>query len=223
VALLSMNRRLPGRARVVREAEGRAVRRMLTEFGHVLSSRWARVVLLTVFTEGACVYGAFAFIASHLHHLHGVSLSRAGSLLMLFGVGGALFAAASGALVRRLGEVGLARWGGAFLGAGLLAVALAPSWQWAIPACLLTGLGFYMLHNTLQINATQMAPERRGAAVATFASCFFLGQSAGIALGGALVERVGTTTVLAAGALGAAAIAINFGRLRARKAAAALS
>ena len=46
-----------------------------------------------------------------------------------------------------------------------LVVALAGQWWWSIPACFVAGLGFYMLHNTLQINATQMAPERRGAAV----------------------------------------------------------
>ena len=30
------------------------------------------------------------------------------------------------------------------------------------------GLGYYMLHNTLQTNATQMTPEARGTAVAGF-------------------------------------------------------
>lgn len=44
-----------------------------------------------------------------------------------------------------------------------------------------------MLHNTLQINATQMAPERRGAAVAAFAASFFIGQYVGIAIDGALL------------------------------------
>ena len=45
----------------------------------------------------------------------------------------------------------------------LCAIAFAPAWGWAVPACMVMGLGFYMLHNTLQVNATQMAPERRGA------------------------------------------------------------
>jgi hypothetical protein len=31
------------------------------------------------------------------------------------------------------------------------------------------GLGFYMFHNTLQTNATQMTPEARGTAVAFLA------------------------------------------------------
>jgi hypothetical protein len=41
-------------------------------------------------------------------------------------------------------------------------------------------MGFYMLHATLQTQATQMAPSRRGAAVALFACALFFGQSIGV-------------------------------------------
>ncbi|TCS38381.1 putative MFS family arabinose efflux permease [Paucimonas lemoignei] len=212
--LLSLSRRLPAHAQTMHKVEGHAVQRMLSEFGQVLSVPWARVVLLTVFLEGACLYGAFAFIASHLHHVHGISLSKAGSLVMLFGFGGFLFATTAAVLVKRLGEVGLARWGGVLVCTSFATVGLAPAWQWAIPACFIAGLGFYMLHNTLQINATQMAPERRGAAVSAFASCFFLGQSAGVAAAGLTVEHVGTSMILVFGAFGVLAAALNFSRLR---------
>jgi predicted MFS family arabinose efflux permease len=80
----------------------------------------------------------------------------------------------------------------------------------------MTGLGFYMFHNTLQVNATQMAPQRRGAAVSAFASSFFLGQSVGVWLSGALVEQIGTAWLLAGGAVGVLAVALNFAWLRAR-------
>jgi predicted MFS family arabinose efflux permease len=80
----------------------------------------------------------------------------------------------------------------------------------------MTGLGFYMFHNTLQVNATQMAPHRRGAAVSAFASSFFLGQSVGVWLSGALVDQIGTAWLLAGGAVGVLAVALNFARLRAR-------
>jgi len=95
-------------------------------------------------------------------------------------------------------------------------VALGPGWGWSVPGCLATGLGFYMLHNTLQTHATQMAPERRGAAVAAFASCFFLGQSVGVALAGALVAHLGTGFVIAAGAAGVLAVGLFFAHQRAR-------
>mgnify|MGYP003733900411 CR=1 FL=1 len=111
--------------------------------------------------------------------------------------------------------------GGALLALSLLTVGLAPGWGWAPPACFVAGLGFYMLHNTLQINATQMAPERRGAAVASFASCFFLGQATGVALFGLVVAQIGTRAVMATGAIGVLIVALNFSRLRARRDAAA--
>ena len=216
VALFALDRRLPAHARLMQIGTQPALRRMVTDFQHVLNRPWAHVVLGTVFLEGACLYGPFAFIASHLHLAFGLSLSTAGALVMLFGFGGLLFAACAGPLVRRLGEVGLVRWGGTLLAASLLLVGFGPTWQWSIPGCFVAGLGFYMLHNTLQMNATQMAPQRRGAAVSAFASSFFLGQSTGVVLAGITVERFGAQLALGLGGLGVLAVALNFARLRQR-------
>ena len=217
LALFAINGRLPAHARLVNRVEGHAIRRMWNEFGQVLSRPWARVVLVTVFLEGAFLYGAFAFIATHLHGRFGLPLAQAGATLMVFGFGGLLFALAAATLVRRLGEVGLTLYGGIVLAGALLSIGLAPAWWWALPGCFAAGLGFYMLHNTLQINATQMAPERRGAAVSSFASCFFLGQAVGVAMFGALVAHLGTGTVITSGAVGVLVVALNFSRLRARR------
>ena len=213
-ALFGLNRRLPAHAKQTRHAEGAALRRMVSEFGQVLSRPWARIVLMTVFLEGGCLYGAFAFIALHLHYVHGMTLTNAAALVMLFGLGGMLYALTSRRLVKRLGEKRLALWGGILVMLSLLSIALAPHWWWAIPGCAVCGLGFYMMHNTLQINATQMAPERRGAAVSAFASSFYLGQSIGVGIAGMAAERFGTTPVIAIGAVGVLLIAVNFSRLK---------
>ncbi|MDO8298386.1 MFS transporter [Lacisediminimonas sp.] len=217
--LFWLNRKLPDSARQTRSllaSDGWVIGRMLSEFRHVLAVPWARVVLLTVFLEGLFVFGAFAFITSHLHHTFGLSLTMAGSLLMLFGLGGLSFAMFSAPLVRRLGEIGLARWGGGLACAALLCIGIAPSWVWALPGCFITGLGYYMIHNTLQINATQMAPERRGAAVSSFASSFFLGQSVGVALAAWLIDWIGTGAVIAAFSVGLFAVSWDFGRRKER-------
>ncbi|MDM5181648.1 MFS transporter [Massilia sp. DJPM01] len=109
LGLLALNRRLPPHARTVRPIAGGAVRHMLAEFGHIAALPWARLVLLTAFLEGGLRYGPFAVIASHLHARHGMSLALAGAVIMLFGVGGFAFAMGSKAMLRRLGEGGLAR------------------------------------------------------------------------------------------------------------------
>jgi len=217
VALFLSERRLPPEARAMRRGQDSALRRMASDFGHVLEVRWARVVLATVFLEGLFLFGPLAFVAAHLHHRLEVSLSTAGTLAMLFGIGGLGFALSSRTLVARLGERGLARAGGIGMAVALVTLAFAPSWPWAVAGSLGAGLGFYMLHNTLQVNATQMAPQRRGAAVSAFAACFFLGQSVGVTAAGWWVEQAGSQQALALGALGTLAVALNFGRLLVRR------
>ena len=174
--------------------------RFFRDLAGVLSAPWARIVVATVFVEGTVVFGALAFIPTHLHLERGAEMSHAGLTLLAFGAGGVGFAIGARRALKRLGEAGLALGGGLLLSAGLATLAGAPAAAaWA--GCLAAGLGFYMLHNTLQTNATQMAPERRGAAMALFASSFFLGQSTGVALAGVLAQRAGTTALIAAGSL----------------------
>lgn len=216
LTLLAFNRGLPSYALTTHKVAGSALRRMINEFGLVLSKPWARVVLVTVFLEGGFLYGAFAFIASHLHRVHHLSLTNAAALVMLYGLGGFLYATMSRRLVRSLGEKGLSRWGGIIVAAAYLTIGLASDWRWAIPACFAAGLGFYMLHNTLQMNATQMAPERRGAAVSTFAACFFLGQSVGVGAAGWAVEYFDTGPVISIAAIGVLLTALSFSHLKAK-------
>jgi predicted MFS family arabinose efflux permease len=121
---------------------------------------------------------------------------------MVYAAGGLVFAALSPLLVRRFGEPGLAAVGGLLLAVFFAGIAAPSTPAVAAVACLVGGLGFYMLHNTLQVNATQMAPAQRGSSLALFACTLFLGHSAGVTIAGLLIERLGTAPVLAgAGAL----------------------
>lgn len=217
MVLLLARRRLAAAVLQPPGRPGGAVITMVRQFRAVLAQPWARVVLVVVFCEGAAVYGPFAFIAAHLHQRFGLPLSTVGGLVMGFALGGLVFALGAQVLVARLGEAWLVRGGSWLIAAALATIAFAPAWGWAVPACMVMGLGFYMLHNTLQTNATQMAPERRGTAVAAFACCFFLGQSVGVGLAGLVVDRAGTGWVLAAGAVGLLAVAAAFNRQRARR------
>jgi predicted MFS family arabinose efflux permease len=199
-------------------AAGHAPRsgRLLQEATYVLRQPWARVVLSLVFLEGMLLFGPMAFLATHLHLHTGVSLAAAGAIVTTYALGGLVFALASRRLVPRLGESGLARGGGVLLLAGLVLAAWSPTWWTAPLACLSAGLGFYMFHNTLQTNATQMAPQARGIAVSLFASGFFLGQTAGVAIASLGVAQFGTGPVVAAGGVAVLAIAFAFASLRAR-------
>ena len=206
--------RLPAHTHVVQLGEGDGISRTTGEIRRVLKVTWARQVLLTVALEGAAVFGALAFIPAHLHTVHSVSLFSSGAFVMLFGLGGLAFAFRSGFWVSHFGEVGLIRTGALLMCTALIFLGWVPVWWLLIIACFLFGLGFYMMHNTLQINATQMAPERRGAAVATFASCFFMGQSLGVAITGALLTVAGTPLLLTCSGLLVLVVGERFARLR---------
>ncbi len=194
--------------------------RTLGDFREVLGARWARILLLIVFLEGSFLFGPLAFMAAHLHQRLGVSLTVAGSLVMVFGAGGLVYALGARRLISGLGETGLARAGAVFLCLGLGAIAAAPSWIFGVAGSLLAGLGFYMLHNTLQVNATQMAPRVRGAAVSIFAASFFLGQSAGVTLTGWLSARIGSGPAIGLGGGALLGVGLGFGQVLARRRAA---
>lgn len=184
-----------------------AASRFFPDLAEVLRSPWPRVVLVTVFAEGMVVTGAIAFVPTHLHYARGMSLALAGSMLIAFGLGGVAFAVVARRALRRLGEQGLATGGTCVLALALALLAVAPWPAFAPVACLAAGLGFYMLHNTLQTHATQMSPRRRGAGMALFASSYFMGQSAGVGMAGAAAQAWGTIPVL----LGAAALVVPVG------------
>ena len=213
-AVLMVRFRPPRHASDMAQARGGIVRR----FASVLAVPWARVVLLTVFVEGILLFGALAFVPTHLHRAFGIPLTLAGAIAMLYGVGGLVYAVLSPILVRRLGESGLAGGGSVMLALCLAAIAFAPVPAVAAVACFAAGLGFYMLHNTLQVNATQMAPKERGSSLALFAAILFIGQASGVTLAGSLAEIVGTGPVLAIAGFLLLGVGLGFAYLRRRSA-----
>ncbi len=187
-----------------------AIRTLVSQWLIVLRTPWARVILITVFCEGASIFGAMAFLPAYLHTSFNLSLSGAGAVVSTFGLGGLLYALLSRRLVGRLGEQGLVTGGGLFLGGSFLLLSINPVWHLFIGLCFCTGIGFYMLHNTLQTNATQMVPALRGTAVSLFAGSFFLGQSFGVSLAARWMDSHGTPPLLMVSALLTAVIAGGF-------------
>ena len=146
----------------------------------LLRSARVRWVLAVTTAEGALAFGVLAFIPSLLIDRFGLSITAAGSVLLLYGVGGLIYTRGARFWVRKLGERGLALTGGLLLGGAMLLLAAAGDWRLALPACLSAGVGFYMLHSTLQVQATQMAPAQRGTAVSMFSGVLFFGQAIGV-------------------------------------------
>jgi predicted MFS family arabinose efflux permease len=176
---------------------------LLRGYGSVMGTRWSRVVLLVALVEGALMFGALAFVPTWLHERTGITLSSAGAVVAAIGVGGLLYASTARRWIAVLGERGLVTAGSAMIAAGFAMLALAVAytsgttgWALEILACLIAGIGFYMLHNTLQTLATQLAPQARATAVGLFAVALFAGQSIGVALVARLGPAIGYAPVI---------------------------
>ena len=168
--------------------------------------RTARVrhVMTVTAIEGAVVFGAMAFIPTHLHQQFDMSVVLAGSVMMLYGVGGLVYSQMARRWLGWLGgERGLVRAGVVCIAVGLLMLAWAHATALGMLGCLATGFGFYMLHNTLQVQATQMAPASRGTAVTLFACSLFFGQSTGVVLMAQAVDLDWLPQAFTAAAVGA--------------------
>ena len=182
-------------------------------YGRVLANAKSLWLIAGVAVEGAFFYGLFPYMGELLLATAGASTAsiaaESGMVLGAFGIGGLLYALSVRLLLRRLGVRRLCLVGSAVAAAGYAALAFAPSWPLAALAMLLAGFSFYMLHNSLQTEATELAPSARGSAVALFACGFFAGQAIGPLLFGALLHGVGPRPALVA----VAAVIVVLGRM----------
>ncbi len=187
-------------------------RGFIADYAAVLTTPFARIVIVTAFIENALLWGAFAYIGAYLRLHFGLSFTLVGLTVGCFGIGGLIYAGLVKQFVFRLGQARLAVAGGFAIAAGYIALSIAPAWWLAPVATIAIGLGFYMLHNTLQTNATQMTPQARGTAVALFSSAIFVGQTAGVASGALIIDRLGAVPLFLGAAAAMPVLAIWFAR-----------
>jgi predicted MFS family arabinose efflux permease len=162
----------------------------------------ARVCYGTVFVEGIAIYGVVPFVGGLLEARHVGGPAQAGYVIAGLGLGGLGYTALVSPLVQFLGVYGMMACGGLLAALGLCGVIPHVPWPLIAAAFVLIGFGFFMLHNALQNQATELAPTARGSAVALHAFFFFLGQALGPALFAAELQ------VSAAGALAFQAVTI---------------
>ena len=164
-------------------------------YGRVFANPKASWLYGAVLLEGALFYGLFPFMSELLVATTargGLAISvQTGIVLGAFGIGGLLYAASVRTLLRRLGVRRMCLLGSAGGAACYAALAILPLWWLDAIAMFSAGLAFYMLHNSMQTEATELAPSARGSAVALFACGFFVGQGVGPLVFGGLLHALG--------------------------------
>ena len=209
---------------------------------------WSRRIILFAGIEGFLLFGAMALVPSFTQVTHQFSATVAGVSAALFGLGGVLYATNTRRLLDRLGAPGLALAGGTLFAVAMAVNWLTEPTLWTAGAGggasggvdgsgpgpggvldglvflapLVAGLGYYMLHNTLQVQASQMnSAAARGIAFSWFASALWVGQGFGVIASALLAGAAGFTPVFILAGLGVFMLALYFASvLRARNRAA---
>ena len=186
-------------------------------YGHVFDNPKAIWLYAAVVAEGALIFGAFPFIGQLLIERTGSSLatapSRAGFVLGAFGIGGLAYAISVRRVIDLLGVRRMCIVGAVAAALSYAALVVFASWWLDALAMMVAGLSYYMLHNSLQTEATEIAPAARGSAVALFACGLFAGQGIGPLMFGALVHAFGFPVAL----LGSSVGILLLGRLVVRR------
>jgi predicted MFS family arabinose efflux permease len=161
-----------------------------------------RYVAAASFTNTFFFFGAYSFLGAFLGMKFELNLTLIGALLAGVGLGSLLYTLVVNRLLHAIGQRGLVAWGGAICCGCYALTVLAPVWEIAIPSVIGIGFSFYMLQNTLQAKASEMAPQARAAGVSTYVSFWSLGQAAGVGTMGLAVGLVGYTMPIIAFGLG---------------------
>lgn len=169
----------------------------LARYRTILAMPRARVLFAAVFVEAIAIFGIFPHLAPLLEARGEGGPREAGLALAGFAAGGLIYSASVALLIRVLGLSRMLVAGGAISAGALLIIGLASGWQVDGAALVALGLGFYMLHNTFQVQVTEVAPAARASAVSLHAFSFFCGQALGVAILGLALQGLGQFAALA--------------------------
>jgi predicted MFS family arabinose efflux permease len=156
----------------------------------------AKVCYSAVFIEGCCVLGLFPFIASFLFELGESSLAIAGIVIAGFAVGGLFYTLSVSRFLPRLGVNGMMIAGAALVGLQLAAIAFGPAWKIQAISMMFMGWGFYMIHGSLQVFASELSVEARATALSLHSFFFFMGQTIGPIAYGFGIQHAGKIPTL---------------------------
>src|SRR5712675_1679905 len=154
-----------------------------------------------VFIEGCCVLGLFPYVTSFLFEQGVTSLSIGGLVIAGFAVGGLFYTVSVSRFLPRFGVNGMMMSGAVLMGLQLVIVAFGPPWQLQAGNFILMGWGFYMIHGSLQVFASELSVEARASALSLHSFFFFMGQTIGPITYGFGILNVGKIPTMLTAAL----------------------
>ena len=181
---------------------------LFDSYKRVITHRTALACFISVFIEGAAVYGLFPYVPAFFLEQGETRLFIAGIVIAAFSIGVFVYTGIIQFLLSKFRVQQLMILGGCILASQEFIIALGPIWQIQFINFAIMGLGFYLMHGALQAFITDVSVVHRGKATALHSFFFFFGQAAGIIAYGFAVLHFGKLAALSIGC--ATLIALGF-------------
>jgi predicted MFS family arabinose efflux permease len=165
-------------------------------YAKVFSNFNAYVCFGIVLVEGITIFGVAPFFAEMLETSHTGGAREAGFIIAGIGVGGIVYSLSLGLILRFATRRSMMAAGGSIAALGLLGISFIPAWAPDVGFYSMTGFGFFMLHNSVQAEVSELAPLARGTAYSMHAFSFFVGQAIGPLVFGPLHVTIGAGPTL---------------------------
>jgi len=181
---------------------------MLANYRAVIANPLAKVCFGAVFLDSLLVFGLFPYTTAILEAQGESSATIAGVIIAAFGLGAIVYSAAVRRLLLLTSDRGLMVGGGIVTAVCLALIPLHPPWPLQAVNFLIMGVAFFMLHGSIQVYVTELAPAARASAMALHSSSFFLGMAAGPLFYGFGFAHLGMAWTFAVAAVGIAAVGV---------------
>jgi predicted MFS family arabinose efflux permease len=182
---------------------------MLANYRAVLGNPLAKICFGSVFLDSLFVFGLFPYMTTILQTQGETRATIAGVIIAAFGIGAIVYSAAVRHLLMLTSAPGLMFGGGVIVALCLLLVPFHPPWPILAINFLIMGVAFFMLHGSIQVYVTELAPTARGSAMALHSSSFFLGMATGPLFFGFGFTHLGMPVTFVLAAIGMVGVGVG--------------
>ena len=120
------------------------------------------------------------FIGVYLNNVLNISLIVCGFIVSFFGLGGIFYSVFAKKILLLLNQKKIVLVGSILIFINFTLIPFSSNFIIITILIFFAGVGFYMFHNTIQVNSSEMYPSSRGASLGIHAFFVFIGQSLGI-------------------------------------------
>lgn len=178
-----------------------SIRAIPSSYLAVVANPRAKFCFIAVFLEGVVIFGLFPYISVLLMHAGEPRAAIAGLVIAGFSIGGLAYSMTVAAFMRHLTQPQMMMTGASMAAFGFFIVSFDPSWIIQFASLTLMGMGFYLLHACIQVEATELLPSARGTAISLHSLFFFIGIAAGPVFYGLAFAHLGSTPAVLTGAV----------------------